>query len=164
MAMRSVTVQRLSFISQRPFAEVLARLESKIGHPDMRSFKQGTIAARTDEELKTLVHAAVGPADLMEFHRHDLGEVLRKELGPKARQSLRLLVGNPLIMKQMVKHIPDAGSYAPVTILIDERGDGVHLTYDAMASYLAPYGQSEALQVARELDNKVEALLAEAAD
>lgn len=164
MAARSVTVQRLTFISQRPFKEVLDRLSSKIGHPDMRSFKQGISTATTEEELELLVHHAVGPADLMEFHRLDLGEVLRKEPGPKARQSLRLLVGNPLIMKQMVKRVPDAGSYAPVTLLLDERADGVHLTYDTMASYLAPYGESEALKVARDLDNKVEALLAEAAD
>lgn len=164
MAVRSVTVQRLTFISQRPFAEVLDRLSSKIGHPDMRNFKQGISTATTEAELELLVHRAVGPAGLMEFHRLDLGEVLRKAPGPKAGQSLRLLVGNPLIMKQMVKRVPDAGSYAPVTLLLDERADGVHLTYDTMASYLAPYGESEALKVARDLDNKVEALLAEAAD
>jgi len=63
----------------------------------------------------------------------------------------------------MVKHVPDAGSYAPVTILIDERTDGVHLSYDRMASFLAPYENAEALKVARELDAKVEGLLASAA-
>jgi hypothetical protein len=42
-------------------------------------------------------------------------------------------------MKQMVKHLPDAGSYAPVTILIDERPDEAHLSYDRMAGLLAPY-------------------------
>jgi hypothetical protein len=49
---------------------------------------------------------------------------------------------------------------APVTILIDERPDGVHLSYDRMASFLAPYQNAAALNVARELDTKVEALLA----
>ena len=43
-------------------------------------------------------------------------------------------------MKEMAKTVPDAASYAPVTILIDERADGVHLSYDSMASLLAPYG------------------------
>ena len=62
-------------------------------------------------------------------------------------------------MKRMVEHVPDAGSYAPVTILIDERGDGVHLSYDRMASFLAPYGNAEALAVARDLDSKVESLI-----
>jgi hypothetical protein len=75
----------------------------------------------------------------------------------------RLVIGNPLIMREMVKHVPDAGSYAPVTILIDERPDGVHLTYDRMASLLAPYENAEALKVAKDLDVKVEALFAAAA-
>ncbi len=51
---------------------------------------------------------------------------------------MRFMIGNPLIMKEMAKHVPDAGSYAPVTILVDQRPDGVHLSYDNMASLLAP--------------------------
>jgi len=50
-----------------------------------------------------------------------------------------------------------------VTILIDERPDGVHLSYDRMASFLATYGSPEALKVAQDLDSKVEALLVAAA-
>jgi len=46
-----------------------------------------------------------------------------------------------------------------VTILVDERADGVHLSYDSMASLLVPYGSPAALVVARELDAKVERLL-----
>jgi hypothetical protein len=67
-------------------------------------------------------------------------------------------------MKEMAKHVPDAGSYAPVTVLVDERADGVHLSYDRMTGFLAPYNNSEALKVARDLDEKVEALLSAAAD
>ena len=66
-------------------------------------------------------------------------------------------------MKEMAKRVPDAGSYAPVTILVDERVDGVHLSYDRMASFLAPYGNSDALKVAHDLDLKVEKLLNESA-
>ena len=66
-------------------------------------------------------------------------------------------------MQQMAVHVPDAASYAPVTLLVDERSDGVHLSYDRMASFLAPYGSSEALLVAASLDAKVEKLLQEAA-
>jgi hypothetical protein len=74
-----------------------------------------------------------------------------------------LVIGNPLIMKLMAEQVQDAASYAPVTILIDERVDGVHLSYDLMASYLSPYGNLTALKVARELDAKVEVLLTAAA-
>jgi hypothetical protein len=66
-------------------------------------------------------------------------------------------------MQSMARLVPDAGSYAPVTVLVDERADGVHLSYDRMASLLAPYGNSEALNVARDLDAKVENLLRQAA-
>ena len=66
-------------------------------------------------------------------------------------------------MKEMAVHVPDAASYAPVTILVDERPDGVHLSYDRMASYLASYGNEDALKVARGLDSKIEALLTAAA-
>jgi hypothetical protein len=62
----------------------------------------------------------------------------------------------------MAKHVPDAGSYAPITVLVDDRADGVHLSYDRMASFLAAYGNRDALQVAKDLDNKVETLLREA--
>jgi hypothetical protein len=76
---------------------------------------------------------------------------------------LRLVVGNPLIIKKMAKVVRDAASYAPVAILIDERADGVHLSYDSMATLLAPYGHEEALRVARDLDARVEELLEAAA-
>ena len=66
------------------------------------------------------------------------------------------------LMQQMARNVPDAGSYAPVTV-VDERSDGVHISYDRMTSLLAPYGNSEALAVARDLDKKVETLLSEAA-
>jgi len=49
-----------------------------------------------------------------------------------------------------------------VTVLVDERADGVHLSYDKMESFLAPYGNRDALEVARNLDKKIEDLLRQA--
>ncbi len=59
--------------------------------------------------------------------------------------------------------MPDAGSYAPMTLLVDERPDCVTLSYDKMASYLLPYGNPDALAVARALDSKITTLLRECA-
>jgi uncharacterized protein (DUF302 family) len=163
MATRQIQVQRVSVTSSRSFHDVVARLEATVGRPDMKAFWAGVAAARTEAELEVVVHKAIGSSGLMEFVRLDMGEVLRKERGAEAPETLRLLIGNLLIMKQMVKVVPDAGSYAPVTILIDERPDGVHLSYDRMASFLASYGSPEALAIAQDLDSKAEALLAAAA-
>jgi len=93
----------------------------------------------------------------------DHGAVIRKATGRDVPRMVRLIIGNPLIMQEMAKRVPDAGSYAPVTVLVDERSDGVHISYDRMVSLLAPYRNSDALAVARDLDKKVETLLSEAA-
>ena len=48
-------------------------------------------------------------------------------------------------------------------VLVDERKDGVHLSYDKMASLLAVYGNSDALAVAQEMDSKIENFIREPA-
>jgi uncharacterized protein (DUF302 family) len=163
MATREINVERFSITSSKPFGEVVKAIDAAISHPDVRVFLKNVESAKSFAEIEALVHNAIGASDFMEFIRFDLGEVLRKDHGKHAPRSLRLVIGNPLIMKQMVERVPDAGSYAPVTILIDERTDGLHLSYDRMASFLASYGNADSLKVAQELDAKVEALLAVAA-
>ena len=158
-----VQVRRFSVVSSRPFEEIVKRLTVTIGHPDMNAFHSAVAAARTVADLEEVVKGAIGSSDLMEFVRFDAGDVLRKERGGHGPKIVRLVVGNPLIMKEMAKTVPDAASYAPVTILVDERADGVHLSYDSMASLIAPYGSHAALMVARDLDAKVESLLKTAA-
>ena len=163
MTSRQIDVRRFSVISSKPFDAVVTTLKEAIGHPDMVKFAKEIAGAGTFAELESVVHRAVGSAPLMMFMQLDQGGVLRKETGRDGPKVVRFLIGNPLTMKEMVKHVPDAGSYAPVTILIDERPDGVHLSYDTMASFLAPYGNQDALKVAQDLDSKVENLLTAAA-
>ena len=163
MSIREVQVQRLTLVSSEPFETVVARIDSQIGHPDMAAFREKFSAAQNEAEMEKVVDPVTQPNGLMEFTRFDLGEVLRKENGTSKPRILRIVAGNPLIMKEMVKHVVDAGSYAPVTILIEECPDSVRISYDRMASYLAPYGNNDALKVARELDAKVERILIEAA-
>lgn len=152
-------VVRVSVTSSRPFDEIVEKLDAVTGHPDLNAFPKEVAAAKTYSELEQYIEKNVGSSGLMVLARFNIGEILRKEQGAGAPRTLRLVIGNPLIMKQMVTQVPDAASYAPVTVLIDERPDGVHLSYDRMASFLAPYGNAEALKVAQELDVKIEALI-----
>lgn len=158
-----VLVRRFSVVSSRPFDEIVERLTATIGRPDMNAFRHAVVAATTVADLEQVVHGAIGSSDLMEFVCFDAGEVLRKERGGQGPKILRLVVGNPIIMKEMAKTVPDAAAYAPITILVDERADGVHLSYDSMASLIAPYGSEQALAVAGDLDVKIESLLETAA-
>lgn len=164
MTIKQINVERVNVTSSKPFENVIAALDAAVGHPDVGDLNQKLRAAGTWSESEQLVRCAIGKSGLMEFARYDLGGILRKKCGPSSPPAVRLVIGNPLIMVEMLKDVADAGSYAPVTILIDERPDGVHLSYDRMVSYLGSYGSPEALNVARDLDSKVERLLTEAAN
>jgi len=159
----TVAVERFSLTSSRPFDKILATIKAAVGHPDMVKFAKTTAAARTFPQFESKVREGLGKSGLMLFMELDHGSVIRKATGSDKPRMARLIMGNPLIMQQMARHVPDAGSYAPVTVLVDERSDGVHISYDRMVSLLAPYRNSDALAVARDLDKKVETLLSEAA-
>lgn len=159
---RKIEVERFTLSSSKSFDQVVAALNAAIGHPDMAEFWKSTHQAQSDAELQNTIEKGLGRTGLMLFAEFDHGAIVRKGTGRDTPRMIRFVIGNPLIMRQMAKHVPDAGSYAPVTILIDERSDGVHLSYDRMTSFLAPYQNAAALIVARELDAKVEAMLASA--
>jgi uncharacterized protein (DUF302 family) len=163
MSTRQINVERVTVISRKSFQEVLSKFDAAVGHPDIQQFWKRVGVARTKLETETIVQSALGPSGFMEFARFDHGGVVHKGESGDYPRVFRLVIGNPLIMREMVKHVPDAGSYAPVTILIDERANGVHLSYDRMTSFLAPYENAAASKVARDLDAKVEALLTSAA-
>ena len=159
MEVRQVNVQRWSITSQKPFESVVAAVEAAIGRPNMIAFGKAMAGATTYLEMQEIVQRAVSEIGLMEFMRLDAGAVLAKAHVDGNPESIRLIIGNPLIMQSMARLVPDAASYAPVTVLIDQRPDGVHLSYDEMVSLLAPYSNVEALEIARDLDVKVKKLL-----
>jgi len=163
MTSRTVQLERLSVTSSKSFEAVVAAIKSAVGHPEISELFNAINSGQTLNELERAVQRSLGRTGLMMFMAFDHGAVIRKETGSDAPKIMRFLIGNPLVMKEMAKHIPDAGSYAPVTILVDERKDGVHLSYDKMASLLAVYGSPEALAVARDLDSKIENLIRESA-
>jgi uncharacterized protein (DUF302 family) len=156
-------MERLTVTSSKSFENVVAALGAAVGHPNMSEFQNEIAATNTYAEMEDIIRRGLGKSGFMEFARFDLGAILRKEQGTETPKIVRFIIGNPLVMKEVVKRVPDAGSYAPVTVLIDERPNGVSLSYDTMAGLLAPYGSADALKMARDLDLKVEKLLEDAA-
>ena len=152
-------VDRLSLVSDKPFESALAVIKGGIGDPDMTQLWEQIWSAASFQGVEALVTAALGPTGLMQFGEFDDGGFIRKDRGAGTPQALRLLIGNPLIMKQMTELVPDAAAYAPVTILIDERDGKVHISYDRMASLLAVYNNPGATKIAEALDTKIETLM-----
>lgn len=160
---RKVEMERLTVVSARPFDEVVAAIKALIGSPDMAEFVKSTQRAESAADLEAAIQPVLGRTGLMLSVEFDQGMILRKGTDRHTSRIIRLVIGNSLSMKEVAKHVPDAGSYAPVTVFVDERADGVHLSYGKMASFLAPYANAAALEVARELDIKVEKILHQAA-
>jgi hypothetical protein len=134
-----------------------------ISQPDIGKLFQELAASTSFEQFTSLVHQAEGSAGLMRFLELELDSALA--LDPQAKSSagrrlVRLIAGNPVTMGQMTRHAPDAGSYAPVTILIQELPDGgTRVAYDSVASEIAVYNDPAATQVAEHLDTEVLDLL-----
>jgi uncharacterized protein (DUF302 family) len=159
LPLTQLTVERLSLISDKPFEAVLAAIQGGIGHPEMEKFWEEIWSADSFHKVESIVTAALGPTGLMQFGEFDDGGFIRKDRGEGTPNSVRLLVGNPLIMKQMTELVPDSAAYAPVTILIDEREGKVHVSYDRMASLLSVYNNPGATKIAEALDTKIETLM-----
>jgi len=126
MAIQTIEVQRFSLTTSRSFEAVVASLKA-VGRLDLAAFASASKSPGTFAELEEVINRDMGKTQLMLFLEFDHGAVLRKEMGLNKPKIVRLVIGNPLVMKEMAKHVPDAGSYAPVTVLVDEREDGIHL-------------------------------------
>ena len=157
-----IAVSRYVLTSERPFQAVLDDIYGGISQPDIAALFAKLAASPSYEEFSELVRQAQGSAGLIRFLQLDLDAALA--LDPQAPQAgrrlVRVIAGNPVTMGQMTRHLPAAGSYAPVTILIEGLpGGGTRVAYDAVASAIAPYGDAAASQVAERLDTEVLSLL-----
>ena len=158
-----VVVRRHVFDSDRPFQAVLDGIFGGITRPDIGALFGKLAASTSYEQFSSLVRQAQGSAGLMLFLQLDLDAALALDpqaKGQTGRRLVRLIAGNPVTMGQMTRHVADAGSYAPVTILIEEtREGGTRVAYDSVASAIAPYHDATATEVAQRLDTEVLTLL-----
>ncbi len=157
-----VLVRRHVIDSDRPFSSVLDGIFGGLTRPDIAQLFSELGASTSYEQFSSLVRQAQGSAGLMLFLQLDLDAALAHDprAGAQAgRRLVRLIAGNPVTMGQMTRHVPDAGSYAPVTILVQETPGGTRVAYDSAASAVAPYRDTAASQVARRLDSEVLELL-----
>jgi len=164
---REVVVRRHVFTSERPFAKVLDGVFAGVSQPDIGQLFSKLAASTSYDGFTSLVQQAQGSAGLMRFQQLDFDAALALDpqaKGQAGRRLIRLIAGNPVTMGEMTRHVPDAGSYAPVTILLQETPDGgTRAAYDSVASAIAPYHDAAASHVAKRLDTEVLWLLRRAA-
>jgi hypothetical protein len=161
-----IPVRRHVIDTQQPFSDVLDGIFAGISQPDIEGLFGQLEASTSYQQYRSLVQQAQGSAGLMRFWRLDLDNALALDPQAAGRAGLRLvrlIAGNPVTMGEMTRHVADAGSYAPVTILIQQLpGGGTRVAYDTVASEIAPYHDAAASEVAQRLDAEVLGLLRQA--
>ncbi|HXW45053.1 MAG TPA: hypothetical protein VEL03_09715 [Streptosporangiaceae bacterium] len=138
-----VAVRRHVLTTDRAFAEVMDGIYAGISQPVIDHVFRDLAAAASWADFTAIVQGAQGSAGLMRFLSLELDNALTldPQSGDQAgHQLVRLIAGNPVTMGQMTRHVSDAGSYAPVTILIESLPDGgTRMAYDSVASAIAGY-------------------------
>src|ERR1700687_772482 len=113
---RKVEMERFTMISTKPFDAVIAAIKTSIGNPNMAEFGKSVQEAESAADLDTVVRRVLGRTRLMLLIEFDHGMIVRKGTERHSARIIRLVMGNPLIMKEMARHVPDVGAYAPVQL------------------------------------------------
>jgi hypothetical protein len=137
------------------FEKFIATFESFLGRYDP------TVAAqiRTDPQVADrMLQAMEGEQNLMIFWKLNHGGLF--SLIGQSRKALRYTIGNPRIALRMTQHDVGAALYVPFNILVIENdGGSVRVAYDLPSSQLGQFDNPDVLQIATQLDQKIERLL-----
>jgi len=87
----------------------------------------------------------------------DIGTLL--SLTGKPKRMSQYSIGNHLLGVQMIEEIAEISLYAPPRLLLYENYEGTTcIAYDQLASLVAQYQNEEVMNIARLVDQRLEAL------
>jgi uncharacterized protein (DUF302 family) len=145
----------------KSFDEVTAAIEKQLG-----KFDGGAVAAAfrdkiPADQIEAKIHAMEGSSGLMLFTVREHGQLLSlKGSQVSARQ---YEVGNPLFALEMTQHDVRAGEYAPLRLLVyADEDQRTHIDYDLPSSVFGRLHSPDIDKVAKGLDDKLAALIANA--
>ena len=158
--MGKITIEHIHLDTERPFVEVTAALEARMGKFDPAAYEQPR-SGGDPEGVRTRLEGMAGPSGFMLFLTSDHGALLR--LAGQTRKAVQYLLGNPLFAVRMTKHDIRAGLYAPLRVLVfEDEGGKTCVEYDRPSSLFGQCGHAGVTEVATMLDGKLEQLVAEA--
>jgi uncharacterized protein (DUF302 family) len=158
--MGKIIIEHVSVKTEKPFAEVAAALEARMGKFDPVVYDDLRSGADA-EAVRVGLEGMAGPSGFMLFRTSDHGALLR--LAGQTKRAIQYLLGNPLFAVRMTQHDIRAGLYAPLRVLLYEDAEGkTCVEYDRPSSQFGQFGNDSVTEVAAMLDQKLEQLVAEA--
>jgi uncharacterized protein (DUF302 family) len=158
--MGKVTIEHIHVTTEKPFAEVAAAFEARMGKFDPAVYEQLRSGA-DPEAVRARLEGMAGPSGFMLFRTSDHGALLR--LAGQTKKAVQYLLGNPLFAVRMTQHDIRAGLYAPLRVLVyEDEGGKTCIEYDKPSTLFGQFGNAKVTEVAAMLDRKLEQLVAEA--
>jgi uncharacterized protein (DUF302 family) len=155
---RTIAVEHIVIVSERPFVEVRRKLEGAVPGLDTDIAD----ALRSGDQKRAKDYEQNGPK-LSIFAEHDHGALL--QIVGSRRNAMQYEIGNPLTASKMTRYQLPAALYAPLRVVLfeNEQGKGV-FEYDKPPSFFGQYGDECVTEVGRYLDAALEAALRDAAE
>ena len=157
-----ITIEHVVVASNQPYEKVLDALDARLGSVEnWGAIGQQLAAAHASwEQVTQEVEAHIGTSGLTLFYKVEHSFLL--SLVGKTSRATRYTIGNPLLATQMTRHMPEAALYAPLRFVVYEDEERItFVAYDSFVSLLVQYQREEITQVARLVEQKLEALVAE---
>ena len=157
-----ITIEHIVIASHRSFEQVTKALEAHLGEEvDWSALGRQLLTTHASWEQVTQAAALfIGPSGFTIFDKIEEDVLFR--LAGKPRQMCQYLIGNPLLALQLFESRAEAALYAPLRVVVYEDDEGkTFVAYDSFTSQLAQYQREEITQVARLVEHRLEALVAE---
>jgi uncharacterized protein (DUF302 family) len=123
--------------------------------------RQFVAAKLSWDQIKHAIEERMGQSGLTIFAKIEQGQLLA--FAGKPIRACQYAVGNPPLAIAMIEHVPEIALYAPFRIALYENSHGkTVIARDSFSSLLAQCGRADIARTAELVENKVDALIAEA--
>lgn len=142
------------------FENVCARLAEAMGEMTTAAVNEIAAAAHSPDAFRAAIEPHLGPSGFTRFAVIDHGAWIGI-FGHTGRLE-RWILGNPLIAETLIAHDRTSGLFAPIELLIDERGPTRTRITAVLPSTLIAVGpaSAELKRIAEALDDRLRALIA----
>jgi uncharacterized protein (DUF302 family) len=155
------SVTHLNFKSPKSFDAVTAAIEKQLGKFDAQAYGALMKTPLNAADVEAGIRAMEGTSGFMLFTVRDHGQLLALK-GKKASVK-QYEIGNPLFAVEMTREDLRAGEYAPLRICVYAGDDQMtHVDYDLPSTVFGRFKSAQVDKVAKSLDEKLEALIANA--
>ncbi|KAF5388262.1 hypothetical protein D9615_000361 [Tricholomella constricta] len=155
------TVQLVTFETNLPFEEVIARLDEELNKQGSLQFLSKFRTATTREEIVDLITNITGNNDFLyflEMNHHKWMNIYEEAHNPPA---VVYTIGNPLTAETILRHDIRTGYNIPPRLMVIERADrsGTSVLYHLPSSLVVGTRNAELEQAILVLDDKLEKMI-----